>query len=297
MLVPYADFGSKPQASFVESTCPSKPVTVSTPRGLEWICSFPNIGPGTPGTPQLVLTVLWKVPILASVSSCEGCLTTNGRWTIKEGTSDQRRPERRFPREERHRCSRRRSCRPSSRSDPTNTNRPVGYETELEPARTRWEPAACAPTARCTPRRTPSSTTSVSRRRSPPTRTTSASRRRSREPGETAIQAAIRISAGRSSASPTLGPELQPTGLRPTNFGTDASVTFVFRVAGRALPKGYKITQVFHNGVALPTCASTRVRAQDCVVSIMPRRRARSKIWTIVATSRDERAVELVRAS
>ena len=97
MRVPYAEYGSQPYqvASNPRSTCPTTPVTVTTSSGYdEWICSFPNL---PAGSQPLVLTVVWTVPTLAKVDDCDGCLKTNGRWTIKEGINDVADPNDAYP--------------------------------------------------------------------------------------------------------------------------------------------------------------------------------------------------------
>ena len=58
-------------------------------------------------------------------------------------------------------------------------------------------------------------------------------------------------------------------------------ITFTFRVSADALPKGYQITKVFHNGheVTSTTCSTDN----ECVKSIKFDKK--TKIWTIVATA------------
>ena len=286
MLVPYADFGSKPQASFVKSTCPSNPVTVSTTRGLEWICSFPNIGPGTPGTPQLVLTVVWKVPTLASVDNCDGCLKTNGRWTIKEGINDNVDPDDAFPENGIDLASTLLSAE-LQELDPTNANEAGGYETELEPCADalgagslRTKPTLHATlnpvaTTVCLPSPIPSDEDDLG------LATTILE-----EPGDD----------GNPGGHPYLGRAVvciadlgENCGVEgsydPYDFGTDAPVTFVFRIDDAALLKGDKITQVFHNSFELPTCVSNPAFEHGCVVTIMPPK-GKIKFWTVVAKAR-----------
>ena len=54
---------------------------------------------------------------------------------------------------------------------------------------------------------------------------------------------------------------------------------FVFRIADAALPKGEKITQVFHNGSPLPLCPSTD--ANGCYTSIELNKK--TKVWIVQA--------------
>ena len=63
-----------------------------------------------------------------------------------------------------------------------------------------------------------------------------------------------------------------------------------------ALPAGYKITQVFHNGQPLPRCDSPEAATslEGCVVDIIAPK-GNPKIWTIIVQVGDERAVHLVK--
>jgi hypothetical protein len=73
-------------ATFVTSTCPTTPTTVSTPTGPEWVCSFGQV---PAGSPELKLTIVWRAPILTGdVDGCVGCLVSTGRWSVKEGIND-----------------------------------------------------------------------------------------------------------------------------------------------------------------------------------------------------------------
>ena len=85
MLVPYVLEGSPPYegAELLQSTCPAEPVVITTSVGHEWTCDFGKLGRGG----QLVLTSVWAPPSPTS-GSCDGCLQTSGRWTIKEGLND-----------------------------------------------------------------------------------------------------------------------------------------------------------------------------------------------------------------
>ena len=86
-----------PVASNPRSHVPDDAGDRSRLKGYEeWICSFPNLAAGWK---PLVLTVVWTVPTLAKVDDCDGCLKTNGRWTIKEGINDVADPNDAYPRE------------------------------------------------------------------------------------------------------------------------------------------------------------------------------------------------------
>jgi hypothetical protein len=85
MLVPYVLEGSPPyaEAQLLQSTCPTQPVVITTSGGHEWTCDFGKLDAGR----QFALTSVWAPPTPTS-GSCEGCLQTTGRWTIKEGLND-----------------------------------------------------------------------------------------------------------------------------------------------------------------------------------------------------------------
>ena len=78
----------------IDSTCPVEASTITRPDGKqEWICDF-----GTRSGPApLALTVVWQVHPLEGEANCPGCLVTNGRWTVKEGTNDVGDPNDSFP--------------------------------------------------------------------------------------------------------------------------------------------------------------------------------------------------------
>jgi len=63
----------------------------------------------------------------------------------------------------------------------------------------------------------------------------------------------------------------------------DSAITFEFRVWDAALPAGYKITQVVHNGQPLPRCDSPEAATslEGCVVDIIAPK-GNPKIWTII---------------
>ena len=50
-----------------------------------WVCDFGTV---LPTTPKLVLTVVWNVPPLEQQTVCTGCLTSDVKWTVKEGVND-----------------------------------------------------------------------------------------------------------------------------------------------------------------------------------------------------------------
>ena len=61
----------------------------------EWICSFPNL----PASSQNHSSSPWSGQCRRSskVDDCDGCLKTNGRWTIKEGINDVADPNDAYP--------------------------------------------------------------------------------------------------------------------------------------------------------------------------------------------------------
>jgi hypothetical protein len=75
-----------------------------------------------------------------------------------------------------------------------------------------------------------------------------------------------------------------PEGYVAADFGPGV-VTYTFKVAADALPNGYKITQVFHNGEELTAETCERTENPECLVSITLENFQGTKIWTIIATS------------
>ena len=281
MRVPYAQFGSAPypQAAFVASTCPSTPVTVSTANGPEWICSFPNLG----SLQSATLTVVWQAPTLASAENCDGCLKTNGRWTIKEGVNDVSDPNDAFPASGIDRSATLLSAEVGS-IDPKNSSEAGGYE--LTTSCTDALAAGSLQTKQALALSTnPVSTTvCLPDFTIPPANGTDLGVATTivEGPGDDGNPAG-HPSLGRSDVCiAEFGQNCGLTTTVPHNFGTDTPVTFVFRILDAALPKGEKITQVFHNGQALPSCLDNPTNANGCVVSI-DLSNGKVKVWTIVA--------------
>jgi hypothetical protein len=287
MRIPYAQFGSPPYpaATPVANTCPSTPVVVSTANGPEWTCEFGNLGPGTAGIPQLVLTVVWKVPVLTSQDNCENCLKTNGRWTIKEGLNDVSDPNDAFPFGGIDRAATLLSAE-SETLDPTNATEAGGYELKQSCA-----DAFGAGSLRTKPKLDTvtnafSSTVCVPDYTIPPSlkndlgvATTIVEGPRTTGPGHPYLgQSVVCIAA--------LGQNCGAEGsYDPQDFGTDAPVIFVFRIADDALLKGDKITQLYHNGEALPSCATNPTNANGCAEPIIPPK-GKVKVWTLVGKAR-----------
>ena len=277
MRVPYADFGSPPfqEASPVTSTCPTTPVTVNTPNGPEWTCDFGKLDPGTLGEPQLVLTVVWKAPTIASTTNCD-CLKTNGRWTVKEGVNDQADPNDAFPPGGRPQTATLLSAQ-SDTLDPNETKEAGGYESELEPCTNALGTGSLRTKPKLDPVLNPVSTTICLPSPIPSS---------DEDPGvaTTIVESATHQHAG---GHPSLGQSEVCIAALGTNCGgtivaqdfSPALVTFVFRIHDGALPKGEKITQVFHNGFPLAPCPSSD--PNGCVDSITLDKK--TKIWTVVA--------------
>jgi hypothetical protein len=285
LRVPFvAASGSQPyaEATLVDDTCPSTPVVVSTANGPEWTCDFGQLAPGTAGTAQLVLTTVWKVPTLTLAGDCANCLLTNGRWTIKEGVNDNTDPNDAFPPGGIGVAATLLSAE-STTLDSTDTTMAGGYEVEactspLGPGSLRTKPTLSASlnavsTTVCIPT-IPSSATDLGL-----ATTILEQPLQAGNPGHAAL--------GRSDVCVAqLGKNCGAFGTYPPqDFGTTNPLTLVFRIADAALANGDKITQVFHNGTALPSCATDPTSENGCVVSI-ERSGGAVKIWTIVVKSR-----------
>jgi len=260
MRIPFvAASGSQPyaEATFMASTCPSTPVVVSTPSGPEWTCDYGKLVPGKAGTPQLVLTTVWRVPTLTLPGGCtSACLQTNGRWTIKEGVNDVADPNDAFP--------------PGgvpdnatllSTSSPTEAG---GYETNLTPctdplgAGNLHTGLALDPTGNpvsttvCLPSPIPFDSVNLGL-----STTLLEGPSQAGDPGHPEFgRATVCIAA--------LG-DICDGDYVPQDFSPNVA-TVVLRGTTAALSGHTAVTQIFHNGFLLPSCPSAD--PNGCVVSI-----------------------------
>jgi hypothetical protein len=254
----------------VDDTCPVAPVTITKSNGShEWTCDFGNL---TANSPKLELTVVWQVPAQGTATSnCVGCLASNGRWTVKEGVNDVSDPNDAFP--------------PggetvyatllASGAGGTETLKAGGYETQgtsctdtTGPGNLRTNPLVSltnpVSTTVCLPSFTIPSSNLV----------------------DLGFVTQITETLGNARHSEVCVAELG------TNCGalyTDADfapqvITHVFRVADGALPNGYKITTVSHNG-GTPIGVGVCDTSGFCVVSITLVNVQGTKTWTIVVTT------------
>ncbi len=220
----------------------------------EYVCTLAQLV--TNGTQRV--TMVWAAPTIPSQTGCNGCLVANGRWLIKE-------------------------------AKPTNGNEEfllgpeaadlLGGQGTLEKLRAGgYELGACGETS-------PSLSTNQAVGTGNPVATSFCLPGFARDGENPGLATTITELDGNARQSTVciaeLGQDCDPPYVAK-DFGPGA-VTFTFTVDGRALPNGYKITQVFHNTtVALPTCQiDVPVTDDGCVVSItyVPS----TKIWTIVA--------------
>ena len=248
--VPVATFeGTEYPATLIASTCGA------VIQGNEAICSFGNL---PPGSPPVEATLVWRAPTIPSATGCDGCLVSGSRWFIKEGKETNANEV--FP------------------SEDVAASLLGGEGTDEKLNAGSYEITACSDplgagslrTNRVVSLADPVSSTfcipSVI-----PTAT---------DLGHTTTITELPGNARHSEVCiAALGQDCTP-GYLEADFSPEV-VTFVFRVADAALPKGYKITQVFHNGVLLT--ATTCAVNQECVLSI--KLDNKTKVWTIVATS------------
>ena len=219
----------------------------------EYVCTFAQLV--TKGEQRV--TMVWTAPTIPSQTGCNSCLVANGRWLIKE-------------------------------AKPTNGNEeflvgPVtarllgGEGTEETDEAGGYELGACGATS-------PSLSTPAVKTGNP-VATSFCLPGFSRDGENPGLATTITELDGNPHQSTVciaeLGQDCDPPYVAK-DFGPDA-VTFTFTVDGRALPNGYKITQVFHNtSTALPSCEpDVPITNDGCVVSItyVPS----TKLWTIIA--------------
>ena len=250
-------------ATFDSSTCPSTPTTTTTSSGTEWICDFGQI---RPGAETKELTIVWRVPALDVTTNCPECLVSTGRWTVKEGVNDTTDPNDSFGRTET------KATLLGVGQASQETLRAGGYET----AGTSCDEAAATGNLR--------THGPVSLANPVVTKFCLPDFEIPEGNGNLGFATTITELAGNARHSEVciaeLGTNCTPTALDAT-FGAPY-VTNVFQVANGALPKGYKITEVSHNGN--PPLEEGECSAPgECVLSIDLDNR--TKIWTIVATS------------
>jgi hypothetical protein len=258
----------------VDSNCPTTPTTIQvTVDGVaksQWICDF---GPVDASADQLTLIVVWNAPSVGSTAvNCGGCLTSNGRWTVKEGANDTSDPNDTFP-------------KPTGVDVPATllavggtqeTKRAGGYETAG---------ASCADTEAAGNLRTNVDVTKdnpVSTTVCLPDFTLTAAQKKLGLGYATTITEANARSAQVCIAD--LGKSCDESGPVDVTF-TNALVTHIFHVAVAGLPKNYEITTVSHDGVALAACPVPNPNPDPagCVTIVPPK--GNYKIWIIVATA------------
>lgn len=289
MRVPFvAASGSQPyvEATPVDDTCPSTPVTINTVNGPEWTCDLGMLGPGTAGEAQLVLTSVWRVPALTLAGDCPGCLVTNGRWTIKEGLNDGSDLNDAFPPGGIPVAATLLSAE-SETLDSTDTTLAGGYEIEactspLAEGSLRTKPSlnassnpvsttVCLPTIPSNATDLGLATTIVEGPLQPG------------NPGHAAL--------GRSDVCvATLGTNCGVFGdYTPQLFDADHPITVVLRFADGALERNQTITRVWHNYDALtnpdplPLCTPPNpVPLNGCLVQPPDRSNGRDKVWTAI---------------
>lgn len=255
MRPPVATFGS-PSTQY-PATAP--PVAASCDAVLdaqtgEYVCTFAQLA--MKGTQRV--TMVWTAPAIPSQTGCNGCLVATGRWLIKE-------------------------------AKPTNGNEEfllgpepadlLGGEGTLETLRAGgYELGACGVSG--------SSLSTPAVKSGNPVATSFCLPGFSPDRENPGLATTITELAGNPNQSTVciaeLGQDCDASGYIAKDFGPDA-ITFTFTVDGRALPNGYKITQVFHNlPTPLPLCApDVPVTNDGCVVSITYA--PATKLWTIIA--------------
>jgi len=251
MTAPIATFeGNEYPATFVAASCP-----VTIVSGVV-SCDFGQLRPEE--VPER-LTMVWKAPTIPSPTGCASCLVASGTWLIKEGRLSNPSTET-FPvgpvpaqllasdgSQENLRAGGYELGACTSGGSSLKTNQAVGLS----------NPVA---TSFCLPAFATSGTEIG-------LATTITEEQGNAHKSEVCI-AALGQNCGGTYTAADFGP---------------STVTYVFKVADAALPKGYKITQVFHNGELLTAATCARTVNPECLVSIDLDNK--TKIWTIIATS------------
>jgi hypothetical protein len=250
----------------IDSTCPVEPTTITRSDGKqEWICDFGSRGANA----QLALTVVWQVKPLQGEENCPGCLTTNGRWTVKEGTNDIGNPNDSFPAFGKDVTA----TLLASGSGGTEFLKAGGYETTSASCDGTDPPGSLRTNPVLDADENPLSTTVC------------LSFALTEEQLATDLGYATTITEADDNPRHAevciaeLGTNCIP-GYDDAVFSE--YITHIFEVADAALDKGERLTGISHNSVPLRACPNTD--AAGCLVSITLDNK--TKIWTIIALSK-----------
>ncbi|MCZ7587952.1 MAG: hypothetical protein M5U27_03640 [Gaiella sp.] len=259
----------------VDDTCPVAPVTITKPDGSHvWTCAF---GKQSATADPLAVTTVWQVPPQETeTSNCPDCLVSNGRWTVKEGVNDVADPNDAFPSGDGIDVF---ATLLASNSGGGETLKAGGYEThgtscavpgasgnlQTNPDVSIGNPVT---TTVCLPSFTIPSSNLVD---------LGYVTQITEQLGNARHSEVCVATLGTNCAVPYVDADFSL--LDPPQV-----ITHVFQVAGAALPKGYKITWVSHNGgeqVAEGECDANGF----CVVSIDLVNVKGTKTWVIVVTT------------
>ena len=303
MRFPYIEAGSEPykEASVPavgQHTCPTTPTTVTLTSGYhEWVCTFGQVKPGSPDAKPLVVAVVWQAPLpnaptsstvnCPTVASQPGCLVSNGRWTIKEGVNDQSDPNDAYPPGGEFQRATLLAAGSNSQElrEAGGYELPVGCTNALGEGSLRTKQVVTidnpVSTTVCIPTfendKTPDdgkpaedlglATTIVEENLAVPNSTHS-------------LLGRSRICIADLGVNCTADEQYAAF-----QFTLANPVKLVFRISSDAVaalyPTNKKITQVFHDGVALPQCPSTELKG--CYTSITENKQGPNKFWVIEA--------------
>lgn len=265
----------------VESSCPDGASSTTLDAGgnpLYWVCDFGQV----PAAKQIVLAIVWQVPPPSDPTvNCTtlDCFKTTGFWSVKEGLNDNVDPNDQFGSKTVS------ATLLSTGDDAIETLHAGGYETGsascADPAagslRTKQKLSLDNPvsTTVCLPDFTlPEGSTDLGYV------TTITERLIANTATPDPRHSEVCIAKLGTTCPDTNDPSADQPFFDP-NAANPLKITHVFRVLDAALPKGYRITQVTHNGTTMT--ATTCTTTGDCVVSITLD--PKTKIWTIIVTT------------
>jgi hypothetical protein len=218
-------------------------------------CDFGQLGSG--GAERL--TVVWKAPDGSAKPGCTDCFVADSTWLIKENKP----------------TNGNETYRQSETADLIGTSNTESVNGQLRAG--GYEVAACATGgSSLSTDQAVSKTNPVATSFCLPAFATNAT--------DLGLAATITETPGNARGSEVCVADLGqncPAGARANFADTGGVITFTFAVAEAALPKGYKITTVFHDDheVTAATCAANN----ECVLSI--KLDHKTKTWTIVTTA------------
>ena len=265
----------------VTSSCPAgASSTILNPDGTPkwWACDFGQV---SATAPDPVLVVVWNVPASTATENCEGCFSTKGFWSVKEGLNDNINKNDEFGEKTVT------AVLLTTGDDASETRRAGGYETGSascdDPTagslRTKQKLTLDNPvsTTVCLPAfQLPSGSKDLGY----VTTITETLIANTTTPNPR--HAEVCVAKLGATCPESNDPSADAVFFDPLS-ANPLKITHVFRVLAASLPKNYTITKVSHNGTTMD--ATTCSTKGDCVISIDLVNDKGTKTWVVKVTT------------